>query len=401
MEKMICRDLYLNRLRSWIGAPVVKVITGMRRVGKSTLLRQLADYIKDEEADSSDRLLLIECDSLEYADLSHWEQLKDLLSTLSEENSMKYLLIDEIQNIEGWERVVTALQKENDWDLYISGSNSSLLSGELATRLSGRFVQIEILPFSYREHLQILGRSEHSTEDLNTYLTYGGLPVLYHLEDDGELKNQTLEAIYSTIILHDVVERYNIRNIALLEKIVLFFLDNIGNLSNAKRIADYCKSQKISVGVETVQNYMSYLSSCFFLRRLKRHDLKGRRILEVNEKLYSNDMGLRNAVLRRNQGDIGALLENAVYLELIRRGYSVTVGCYGNYEIDFVAKKSERLEYYQVSYLLASEETVEREFRSLEALKDNYPKFVLSMDDFDFSRNGIFHCNFAKWLIRD
>lgn len=399
MKKIMRRDMYLDQLNSWEGTPLVKVLTGMRRVGKSTLLRQWADFLRNKKNLSDDNLLLVECDSLKYAELKQWKKLRDLIKPISDYQGMKYLLIDEVQNIEGWERVVTALQKEESWDIYITGSNSRLLSVELATLLSGRFVQMEIFPFSYGEHLNILGLNEHTKTRFNDYLIFGGLPIQYHLDDDGDLKRQTLEAIYSTIVLHDIVERYKIRNIALLEKIVLFFLDNIGNLSNAKRIADFCKSQKVSVGVETVQNYMKYLESCYFMHRVKRYDIKGRRILEVNEKLYANDLGLRNAVLRRNTGDIGALLENAVYLELVRRGYSVTIGFFDNYEIDFVVGKGSSREYYQVSYLLGSDETLEREFRPLEALQDNYPKYLLSMDDFDFSRNGIVHRNIVEWLV--
>lgn len=395
----LIRTIYFNELKSWLGTPLIKVITGMRRVGKSTLIRQWAEYILSEKVCPESNLLYIECDSLEFSDLIHWKQLKELTLPIDKMVGKKVLLVDEIQNIEDWEIIIAALQKQGDWDIYITGSNSQILSGELATRLSGRYVQMEVLPFNYREHLQILGLNKHSSEEFQKYLEFGGMPTLYHIDDDRRLRQQTLEAIYSTIVLKDIVERYKIRNIALLERIVWYFFDNIGNLSNAKKIADFCKSQKLSVGVETVQNYMSYLEHCFIMHRARRHDLKGKKILEVNEKLFANDLGMRNAVLRRKTQDIGVLLENIVYLELLRRGFSITIGNFNSWEIDFVAERGDIREYYQVCYLISSEETEIREFRSLEILKDNYPKTVLSMDEVDFSRNGINHKYIPDWLL--
>ncbi len=287
--------------------------------------------------------------------------------------------------------------KEKDWDIYITGANSELLSGELATRLSGRYVQLEILPFSYNEHLSITGQ-KHAQEIFQNYLIYGGLPVLYHIADEETVKIQIIDSIHNTIVLKDIIERYSIRNTALLEKIIYYFFDNISNLFTAKRIADYCKSQKIAVGVETTQNYASYLESCFVIHHVKRHDLRDRRILEINEKIFVNDHGLRNTVPRRKTQDIGSLLENIVYIELRRRHYTITVGYIGNYEIDFVAEKNNSRIYIQVCYLLSSPETIEREFRPLEIIEDNYPKFVLSMDPIDLSRNGIEHKHLPLWL---
>jgi len=267
--------------------------------------------------------------------------------------------------------------------------------------ISGRYVQLEVYPFSYQEHLAIHETSNHSDELFEKYIITGGMPTLYHITDEPLMVQQTLEAIFNTIILKDIIERYHIRNVALLEKIIRYFFDNIGNLSSAKRISDFCKSQRISVGVETVQNYVSYLESCYLFHRVKRNDLKGKKILEVNDKIYVNDHGIRNSILRREAGDIGDLLENIVYIELRRRGYTVTVGRFNDWEIDFVAVKGRRTEYFQVCYLLSSEETAEREYRPLEALPDNYRKHVLSMDRIHLGRNGIEHYYIPNWLLKE
>jgi uncharacterized protein len=223
---------------------------------------------------------------------------------------------------------------------------------------------------------------------------------LYHLPNDDHLKNEVLDSIFNTIVLKDVVERYQVRNTVLLEKIIRFLFDNIGNITNAKRIADFCKSQRISVGVETVQNYIHYVKSCFIVQSVSRNDLRGRKILEVNDKVFVTDTGMRNALLRRKTEDIGALLENCVYGELRRRGFSVTIGYYGDYEIDFVAEKDGGVEYYQVTYLMEQPETINREFRALKVIPDNYPKYILSMDQIDLSRDGIIHLHIEDWLLQ-
>jgi uncharacterized protein len=400
MKKIgLLRTTYLSQLHNWRDSPLIKIITGMRRVGKSTLLYQWKETLLDSEEVDANRLLFIPCDTLEYTDLQDWTQLKELIGPLNRLEGKKYLLIDEIQHIRGWEKVITALHRGDDWDIYITGSNSEMLSGELATRISGRYVIMQVYPFSYREHLQIKKQDEHSPGEFMNYLESGGIPVLYHVEDDRTMKNQILESIYATIVLKDIIERYRIRNVDLLDRIARYFMDNIGNLSNAKKIADYCKSQRISVGVETVQNYMHYLENCFVLNRVRRYDIKGKKHLEVNEKLFASDTGLRNGVLGKGTEDISGLLENLVYLELKRRGYQVSVGCFGEWEIDFIARKGKEREYFQVSYLLSSEETIEREFRPLESIQDNYPKTVLTLDPVDLSRNGISHCPLPEWLL--
>ena len=399
LNSISCRSDYLNELRKWVRTPLVKVLVGLRRSGKSTLLNQWSLLMVQEGMVQASHLLLLECDSLEGLELRDWTQLRDRVAQFSTTApGPKVLLIDEVQWIDGWEKVVVALHKQGDWDIYLTGSNSQMLSGELATLLSGRQVQILIQPFSYLEHLDIRGHKKHTPEEFQRFLRFGGIPSLYHLPDDDSVLTQTLESIFTTIVLRDVVERYKVRNVELLDRIVRFFFDNIGNLVNAKRIADYCKSQKLSVGVETVQNYVKYLESCFVVHRVQRNDLKGKRLLEINEKLFIGDVGLRNAILAKRTEDVGALLENLVFLELRRRGYQITVGIFGDYEIDFVADRAGTRHYFQVCYQMGAPEVVESEFRPLELIQDNHPKFVLSMDPVDLGRNGIQHRFLPDWL---
>lgn len=392
---------YLETLDRWRGTPLVKVLVGMRRVGKSTLLLQWRERLRRLHGVPDSHLLLIERDSLEHADLESWETFRTLVQDRFDGLAgPKVLLVDEVQLIEGWEKVVNALHKQGDVDIYLTGSNAHLLSGELATLLSGRWVGLAVLPFGYAEHLSIR-KAGHSSEEFQRWLRWGGLPALHHLPDDPVLRTQTLEAIHSTVLLHDVVARHEVRNVGVLERVVRYYFDQIGSLVSAKRIADYCKSQRLSVSVDSVQNYLHHLEGACAVSRVRRYDIRGRRHMEIQEKVYVTDLGLRNAVLRRGTEDIGALLENAVQQELLRRGWSVSVGKVGDWEIDFVAEREGRREYFQVAYLLATPETVDREFRSLLAIDDNFPKNVLSMDEMDLGRDGIRHVNVARWLLED
>jgi len=402
-NEIAIRAKYLEALEKWRGAPVVKVLSGMRRVGKSVLLQQWADRLNASSEFSDGAILVLERDSLEWLHLEEWKGLREVVTPWVERiPGPKALLIDEVQLIEGWEKVVNALHKRGDVDLYLTGSNAKLLSTDLSTLLSGRWVGIQVLPLSYGETLGLRGESGHSPEEFQRWLRWGGLPGLHHMEDDPGVLSQALEAIYATVILHDVVSRHEIRNVPLLERVARYLFDQVGNLVSAKRIADFCKSQRISVGVETIQSYASYLETAYAIHRVRRWDLKGRRHLEIAEKFYAGDLGLRNALLGRDGvSDVGALLENAVFLELSHRGYSVSVGKLGDREIDFVAERDGSREYFQVTYLMADPATVEREFRPLLEIDDNLPKTVLSMDPLDHSRDGIRHTFIPTWLLEE
>lgn len=394
------RTVYLDTLERWRGTPLVKVLVGMRRVGKSTLLLQWSARLKSHHGVPDSHLLLIERDALEHADMEDWKALRSLVDTrFSGLKGPKVLLIDEVQLIQGWEKVINALHKQGDVDIYLTGSNAHLLSTELSTLLSGRWVGIPILPFSYAETLSIRKQSGHSPEEFQRWLRWGGIPTIHHLPDDSVLLTQTLEAIHNTVVLRDVVSRHSVRNVAHLEQVVRFFFDQIGNLVSAKRIADHAKSQHLRISMESVQNYLHHLEGACALSRVRRYDIRGRRHLEFPEKIYVTDHGIRNAMLRRTTEDIGALLENAVHQELVRRGWTVSVGKVGDWEIDFVAEREGRREYFQVAYQLGNPETVEREFRSLIAIPDNHPKTILSLDDIDLGRDGIRHKHLARWLL--
>lgn len=400
-ESVIVRESYLEELERWRGTPVVKVLSGLRRVGKSVLMQQWQERLVQRHGFAEANVRLIERDSLDWLHLEDWKQLRDEVAPwLNEIEGPKALLIDEVQLIEGWEQVVNAIHKRGDVDLYLTGSNARLLSSDLSTLLSGRWVGIQVLPLSYRETLEIRKASGHTSEEFRRWLLWGGLPGLHRMPDDRRLLEQTLDSIFATVILHDVVHRHEVRNVPLLERVARFLFDQVGNLVNAKRIADFCKSQRISTSVETIQAYASHLEGAFAIHRVKRWDLKGRRHLELTEKCYAGDLGMRNALLGRDaMADVGALLENAVFLELLRRGYAVSVGKIGDKEIDFVAERGGEREYFQVTYLVSDPDTREREFRSLLEIDDNHPKTVLSMDEFDLSRDGIRHVHLPTWFL--
>lgn len=315
---------------------------------------------------------------------------------------ISYLFIDEVQEIPGWEKAVNSILAENSADIYLTGSNSRLFYSEFATLLTGRYVEIPMFPLSFVEFLQFR-KTKKGTDiekEFELFLKFGGLPGIHHLDLEDNIVFQYISSIYSTILLKDVVGRYSVRDVFLLEKTAAFVFDNCGSITSAKKIADYLKSQQIKTGVETVQNYISYLQDAHLVSRSGRFDLKGKKHLELNEKYYSGDQGIRHSVLGYKKSDIAGLLENVVYLELLRRGFTVCTGKFDDLEVDFVAEKNGEIIYVQVAYLLASKETEEREFKPLEKIQDNYPKMVLSMDTlWGSDRNGIVRKKVTDFLL--
>lgn len=397
---MYIREKYTQWLQKYKNTPFIKVLTGMRRVGKSTILQQYASSLGIDA--QKEMVLFIDMESLEFRHIKDAENLHNEVKTYFKNSACsKFIFIDEVQEIENWEKAVNSFLKSGEYDIYVTGSNAHLLSSDLATYLTGRYVQLEVYSLSYKEYLEINNQSSHSDAIFQRFLTFGGFPGLTHLPHDERLLFQTLNGLYSSIILRDVIERYQIRNTALLENMVHFFFDNIGNIVSAKKISDYCKSQKIKVSTDAVQNYIGYLASCFALYQVKRFDLKGKRYLEINEKHYLGDIGLRHATLGYRDNDIGQLLENIVYLELRRRGYKVSIGKLDTLEIDFIAERENERIYVQVSYLLATQETRKREFRPLKMIGDSYPKIVLTMDPVVRDEEGIQHKNLCQWLLDD
>jgi predicted AAA+ superfamily ATPase len=382
---------------------VVKVITGMRRVGKSYLLRQLIGLLQEFGVASS-RILYIDKESLDFEEVRTYRDLNELaLKQFSKQKKPCYLLVDEIQEIEDWERAIASLSARSDIDVTISGSNAHLLSSELATLISGRYVEFPVYSLGFGEHLLFRGTGAESTDvEFWHYLRNGGMPATHHFNADEELVHQYISSVYNTILLKDIVKRHAVRNVALLENIARYLFDNIGNTMSAKSIADYLKSQRLRIGVDTVQNYLGYFTEAFLAHKVQRYDIKGRRLLEIHEKYYLNEIGIRHALLGYREADISGLLENIVFLELLRRHYTVTIGKLGDLEIDFIATRKGAKIYIQVAYLLASPETIEREFAPLRSIPDNYPKFVISMDtSFGNDLEGIQRLNLIDFLLEE
>lgn len=343
-------------------------------------------------------------ESVEFDFISNYQQLHNFIKNRLNPSPEKkiYLFIDEVQEIEGWEKCIASYLGSGNYDIYLTGSNAGMLSSELASLLSGRYIEFPIYSLGFSEFLDFMGKKEvEAQKHFPLYLQYGGFPALSHFDLDKEVVYQYIGSLYNTILLKDVVKRYHVRNITLLENITKYTFDNIGNIFSAKKVSDYLKSQRLSIGVETVQNYLFYLCSTFALHKVQRYDIKGKRLLELHEKYYLGDIGLRHALFGYRESDIAGMLENLVFLELKRRDYKISIGKYGTREIDFIATKADEKSYLQVSYLLASKETIEREFSPLLAIKDNYPKYVISMDTiFSTDHDGIKHLNLIDFLLK-
>ena len=397
---MYKRKLHLNRIRKFIDKPIIKIVVGMRRVGKSYFLRLIMDELMQNGV-TDDQIIYLNFDSLEFDHLRNYQALNECIVERSRGNKKRYLFIDEVQEVTDWEKCIESLFASEKFDIYISGSNAQMLSSELATKLAGRYVEFPIYALGFSEYMQFMNKdSALAHSEFQSFLIYGGFPALQHFDLDREVVYQYVSSLYNTILLKDVVKRNSIRNISLLENITKYVFDNIGNIFSAKRLADYLKSQRISLGVETVQNYLSYICSTYALHKVQRYDIKGKRLLEVHEKYYLGDVSLRHAVIGYREGDISGILENVVYLELLRRGYSVSIGKLGDAEIDFIATRADEKIYIQVAYLLASEKTILREFTPLLKIADNYPKYVLSMDElFGGDYEGIKRMNIVDFLL--
>ncbi|RKZ02137.1 ATPase [Candidatus Fermentibacteria bacterium] len=385
------RRMCLDKLEPFLKKPLVKVITGMRRSGKTSIMHLIAN-----RSDLYDFVCFIDKEDYLFDHIRDYHHLmKEVEKQIPAEAKSILILVDEVQEIQHWEKAVISLIKRSELDVVVSGSNAGLLSGELASLLTGRFIEIEIGTLSLPESLEFSGKETHFQD----YLQFGGLPGLYQFESDPDVFTRYIQSVFDSVLLRDIVQRYNVRNVQLLRRICAFVFDNTGNILSAKKIVDYFKSQRISMGLETVLNYLSHMEDAYLIHRVGRYDIKGRKHLDLGAKYFVSDLGIRNALIGYRNADIAGLLENIVFLELHRRGYRVSVGSVGKYEVDFVAEKSGDLEYFQVAYLLTSPETAEREFHSLEMIKDNFPKTVISMDDVDHSRNGIRHINLINFLM--
>lgn len=401
---MISREIYMKRIRPFINTELIKVFTGIRRSGKSVMLELVKNELKKSGV-SDKNFLCINFEQFSNSELLDAKILhKRIVEFQKSADGKIYLFFDEIQEVDGWEKCINSCRVDFDCDIYITGSNAKLLSGELATYLAGRYVEFVIYPFSFAEFLE-MNRQKNSQIDksacFTAFLKTGGMPFLANFLGDDSAKNQYLMDIYNSVVLKDVVKRNNIRDVDTLERIIAYAFSNIGHIFSATSLSKYFKSEKRNISHDTILNYLKFCADAFLIYKISRYDLEGKKVLTVNEKYYCADHGLREAVFGKNTQNIDQILENIVCLELLRRNFKVFVGKKDESEIDFIAERNGVKMYVQVAYLLASEETVRREFSVYDSIKDNFPKYVVSMDEFDFSRNGIIHRNIRDFLLEE
>ena len=399
---MIKREMYMSRIRPFMGTDLIKVMTGIRRCGKSVMLELIKEELK-ETGISPAQFISINFEDMNYEYLKTAKALHEEITKLASSIDGKvYLFFDEIQEVKDWEKCINSFRVSLDCDIYVTGSNARLLSGELATYLGGRYVEFVIYPFSFSEFMELyktIAPEEPIQKCFQKYLITGGMPYLANIMYSLVPARQYLKDLFNSVQLKDILKRKKIRDVDLLERIIAYTMANIGATFSATSLSKFLKNEQRSVASETILNYIKYCCEAYLFYQVKREDLQGKQILSSNEKYYIADHGIREAVFGGNMKDINLILENIVYLELLRRGYSVNVGRYGDKEIDFVCHKQDEKLYVQVTYLLASEETVQREFGVYDNIRDNFPKYVVSLDEFDMSRNGIKHCNIRDFLL--
>ena len=401
---MIKRELYMRRIRPFLGTELIKVMTGIRRCGKSVMLELIQQELT-ESGVSSAQFIAINFEDMSYSHLQNRAgAARRDHQTRQGDRRQGLPLFDEIQEVKDWEKCINSLRVSLDCDIYITGSNAKLLFGELATHLGGRYVEFVIYPFSFGEFMELyrsIAPDASIQQCFQKYLLAGGMPYLANLRYADAPSKQYLHDLFNSVQLKDIVKRNKIRDVDLLERIIAYVIANVGTTFSATSLAKFLKNEQRTVAPETILNYIKYCCEAYLFYQVKREDLQGKQILASNEKYYIADHGIREAVFGGNMRDINLILENIVYLELLRRGYEVTVGRTGDKEIDFVCDKRGEKLYVQVCYLLASDETVNREFGAYDSIRDNFPKYVVSLDEFDMSRNGIKHRNIRDFLLAE
>lgn len=396
---MIKRKFYLEKIVKLIDTEDIKVITGVRRCGKTVLLKQIIDELENRGI-ASENIIYMSFESSKYKNIRNDDDLDEFIfSKTNNLNGKIYLLFDEIQKVKNWEVSLNSYRVDLECDIYITGSNSQLLSGELATLISGRYISINMLPFSFKELIQYYDEMHEKIDEIKLfeqYLSYGGFPGLLNYEN--EEKEKYLYDLYSTIVLNDILYKNKVKDLDLLERLMEFMISNIGKLFSANSISKYIKNENRKTTPHTIINYMDYARNAFIFYQIKRENIKQKRKLLISDKYYLVDSGFYFIFNGSTQRNWGQLLENIVFLELIRQGYSITIGKIQDLEVDFVCRKVNQIKYIQVSQSILDENTRKREFKSLEKISDSYPKYVISMDSFDFSANGIIHLNIIDFL---
>ena len=402
---MIQREQYIKKIRGFMDQPeLIKIITGLRRSGKSVMLELIKKELLSHNIPEN-HIFIYNFEDMNLRNLRDPHKLHDHIK--EEINGLKgrvYLLLDEIQEVNSWETCINSLRVNTDADIYITGSNAKILTGEYSTLLAGRYIEIQIYPFSFLEFnmaAQKKGLELSMPETFRMYLRQGGMPFLINLAFNESDIKQYLRDIYASVVIKDIMKRNNFRDVDLLERIIIYVMTNVGRTFSATSITKFLKNEKRTVAPETILNYLKACEEAYLFIKIKCFDVPGKKNLMINEKFYIADHGFREAVFGYNERDIELVMENLVCLELKRRGYSVNVGRIGDKEIDFIAKINEKIIYIQVCYLLASEETIKREFGVFYLITDNFPKYVVSMDEFNMSRDGILHMNIRDFLLSE
>ena len=396
-KNIIKREDYIKRVLPFVGKNLIKVFTGQRRVGKSYLLFQIMDYLL--QLDSETAIIYINKEDIAFSDIRTAQDLHNYVLEKKSNKTKTYVFIDEIQDIENFETALRSLLLHEDLDLYCTGSNAKLLSGDIAGYLSGRSIEIVLYSLSYTEFLNFHALADSATT-LELYLKYGGLPYLKNLELEDAPVFEYLKNIYNTIVYRDIINRFSVRNITFLEQLVLFLAGNIGSIFSAKKISDFLKSQRINIASNQVQAYSEYLSNAFLIHRVRRYDLIGKRIFEIGEKYYFENLGIRNALWGYRVEDRSKIIENVVYNHLLFKGYRVQVGAIGALEIDFVAERAGEKIYIQVALTINESQTMEREFGNLKKINDNFPKMLITLDAFSGNTHeGIVTLNLRQFLL--
>lgn len=396
---MIQRKEYLKKLIAFRDKQLIKVVTGVRRCGKSTLLKMYQEWLREQGVEAS-RIISINFEDIDYEELTDYRKLYDYLKGHLNPERMTYIFLDEIQNVADFPKVVDSLYIKNNVDIYMTGSNAYMLSSEIATLISGRYVQIEMLPFSFKEYMESTGSMNDRGVKYTEYLENSSFPQTLELKGQPDEIRDYLEGLYNTIVVKDIVNRKKITDTMMLKSLLRFVFDNIGNPLSSKKIADTMTSAGRKIDVKTVEKYLEALTESYILYQAKRYNIKGKQYLKTLEKYYVVDVGLRFMLLGSKQMDAGHILENVVYLELLRRGYDVYVGKINEFEVDFVAQNSRGTSYFQVALTVRDEKTLQRELRPLQSIRDHYPKMILTLDeDPETQYDGIRRVNARDWLL--
>ena len=396
---IIERKEYLNKLITWKDKQLIKIVTGVRRCGKSVLLKMYQDYLKNNGVKES-QIVTINFEDLDYEELTNYKKLDNYLKEKLIPNKMTYIFLDEIQNVDQFPKVLDSFYIKDNVDIYVTGSNAHMLSSEIATMISGRYIQIEMLPLSFKEYMESTGNMNDRGIKYTEYLQNSSFPYALQLKNQPDEIRDYLEGIYNTIVVKDIVHRKNITDTMMLKNILKFVFDNIGNPLSSKKISDTMTSLGRKINSSTVEKYLEAFSESYIIYPAKRYNIKGKEYLKSLEKYYIVDIGMRYMLLGSKMMDTGHILENVVYLELLRRGYDVYVGKIDNYEVNFVAQNHKGTIYYQVALIVRDEKTLQRELRPLQAIRDHYPKVILTMDeDPEIQYDGIRRINARDWLL--